>query len=209
MRISAYSRPVCREKDVDEVLQISQVFTNVSKGQAAPTADLQKAFNTTDTTEIVKQILTKGELQVGEKEREAKLGNLWKEVAGMVAERVVDPSTKRPYSVSLIEKAMSDIHFNVKADKPAKIQVGSIPLAIPFNKLTLENQQHKGFGVYQGPDAVFATADTEGRDEDPNYYATKRQQTSGRTSPRVEQSRRNRRGRNERRGMGSRKSAIF
>jgi ribosome maturation protein SDO1 len=109
-------------------LQISQVFTNVSKGQAAPTADLMKAFNTTDTQEIVKQILTKGELQVGEKEREAKLGNLWKEVAGMVAERVVDPSTKRPYSVSLIEKAMSEIHFNVKADKPAKSQVSASAL---------------------------------------------------------------------------------
>jgi len=112
----------------------------VSKGQAAPTADLQKAFNTTDTTEIVKQILTKGELQVGEKEREAKLGNLWKEVAGMVAERVVDPSTKRPYSVSLIEKAMSDIHFNVKADKPAKIQVRVINIAMTSCELTLVNK---------------------------------------------------------------------
>lgn len=104
------------------MLQISQVFTNVSKGQAAPHADLKKAFGTTDIQEVVKEILTKGELQVGEKEREAKLGNLWKEVAGIVAERVVDPSTKRPYTVTLIEKAMSEIHFNVKADKPAKSQ---------------------------------------------------------------------------------------
>lgn len=114
----------CSEKDIDEVLQISQVFINVSKGQVAKSTDLQSSFNTTSTPEVVHEILMKGELQVGEKEREQKLGNLWKEVVGMVAERVVDPKTKRPYSVSLIEKAMQEVHFNVRGDKPAKSQVG-------------------------------------------------------------------------------------
>jgi len=110
------------EKDVDEVLQISSVFTNVSKGAVAPTSELQKAFNTTSIPDIVKEILTKGELQVGEKERNHQLGNLWKEIASLVAEKCVDPNTGRPVSVGMVEKGMTEVGFNVRADKSAKIQ---------------------------------------------------------------------------------------
>ena len=52
------------EKNIDEVLQTHSVFTNVSKGQMAKNADLEKAFKTTDQTEICKIILDKGQLQV-------------------------------------------------------------------------------------------------------------------------------------------------
>lgn len=46
----------CREKDLDEVLQTSSVFVNVSKGQVAKKDDLNKAFGTDDLTEICKQV---------------------------------------------------------------------------------------------------------------------------------------------------------
>ena len=52
------------EKNIDEVLQTHSVFTNVSKGQMAKNADLEKAFKTADQTEICKVILDKGQLQV-------------------------------------------------------------------------------------------------------------------------------------------------
>ena len=52
------------EKDLDEVLQSPSVFANVSKGQTAKRDDLQKAFGTSDQTEICKEILSKGDLQV-------------------------------------------------------------------------------------------------------------------------------------------------
>lgn len=116
---------VISEKDVDEVLQISNVFTNVSKGQVAPTNDLLKAFSTTSIPTIVSEILLKGDLQVGEKERASQLDNLWKEVAVLVAEKCVDKERKRPFSLSMIEKAMGEVHFNVRADKPAKSQVSN------------------------------------------------------------------------------------
>ncbi|KAJ9116291.1 hypothetical protein QFC22_004731 [Naganishia vaughanmartiniae] len=133
-----------REKDVDEVLQIANVFTNVSKGQVAKTADLQSAFRTTDIPQIVSEILLKGELQVGEKERNHALGNLWKEVAGLVADKVVDPGTKRPYSVSMIEKAMQEVHFNVRADKPAKSQaLECIKLLLEKSPLPIERARMK------------------------------------------------------------------
>ena len=47
-----------REKDLDEVVQTQQIFTNVSKGQFAKKEDLTKAFGTDDEKEIVIQVHT-------------------------------------------------------------------------------------------------------------------------------------------------------
>lgn len=97
---------------------------NTSKGQLAKHEDLQKAFGTTDVAEIAKTILDKGELQVGGKEREAELDSLRKEISTGVAERCVDPTTQRPHTVTMIEKALNEIHFNVQPTKAVKSQVG-------------------------------------------------------------------------------------
>lgn len=45
-----------RETDLDEVVQIENVFVNVSKGQVAPQEDLQKAFGTTDREKITLEV---------------------------------------------------------------------------------------------------------------------------------------------------------
>lgn len=52
------------EKDIDEVLQTTEVFQNVSKGQVAQTDDLVKAFGTSSRDAICREILSKGDLQV-------------------------------------------------------------------------------------------------------------------------------------------------
>ncbi|KAF9015395.1 SBDS protein C-terminal domain-containing protein [Cyathus striatus] len=110
------------ETSLDDVLQINNVFTNVSKGEVAKSGDLKKVFGTSDVSEIVKEILNKGEVQVGEKEREHDLTSLRKEIATLVAEKCVDPSTQRPYPVGIIEKAMAEAGFSVKQGKTAKSQ---------------------------------------------------------------------------------------
>ena len=46
-----------REKDMDEVVQTQQIFTNVSKGQLAKKEDLKKAFGTEDEKEICIQVI--------------------------------------------------------------------------------------------------------------------------------------------------------
>ncbi|KAG8237394.1 hypothetical protein J437_LFUL013030 [Ladona fulva] len=111
------------EKDIDEVLQTHTIFTNVSKGQVAKKEDLIKAFGKEDETEICKEILTKGELQVSDKERNAHLETVLKDIATTVADKCINPDTKRPYPVSIIEKAMKDVHFSVKPNRNAKQQV--------------------------------------------------------------------------------------
>uniref|UniRef100_A0A1A7YGA2 Ribosome maturation protein SBDS n=1 Tax=Iconisemion striatum TaxID=60296 RepID=A0A1A7YGA2_9TELE len=110
------------EKDLDEVLQTHSVFVNVSKGQTAKKDDLIKAFGLDDQTDICKQILAKGELQVSDKERQSQLETMFRDIATIVAEKCVNPDTKRPYTVSLIERAMKDIHYSVKTTRSTKQQ---------------------------------------------------------------------------------------
>jgi ribosome maturation protein SDO1 len=99
------------------------VFVNVSKGEVAKAKDLQKAFGTAEVNDVVKEILSKGEVQIGEKERDHDLTSLRKEIATMVAEKSVDPSTQIPYAVGMIEKAMTEAGYSVKQNKTAKSQV--------------------------------------------------------------------------------------
>ncbi|XP_021954701.1 ribosome maturation protein SBDS [Folsomia candida] len=108
------------EKDIDEVLQTHSVFTNVSKGQVAKKEDLVAAFGKDDQTEICKLILDKGELQVSGKERQEQLDASVKDVANTIAGLCVNPETKRPYPISIIEKGLKDIHFSVKPNRSAK-----------------------------------------------------------------------------------------
>uniref|UniRef100_A0A1B6II35 Ribosome maturation protein SBDS n=1 Tax=Homalodisca liturata TaxID=320908 RepID=A0A1B6II35_9HEMI len=140
------------ETDIDEVLQTHTVFTNVSKGQVAKKEDLVKAFGKEDQTEICKEILAKGELQVSDKERQTQLDSLFKDIATTVADKCVNPETKRPYPVSIIEKAMKDVHFSVKPNRNAKQQALDV---IPQLKATmpLERAQMRLKIVISGKEA--------------------------------------------------------
>lgn len=111
------------QTDLTEVIQIDNVFTNVSKGAVAPADDLQKAFGTTDLQKVLLEVLKKGELQVGEKERAVELEELRREICTEVAGRCVDPGTQRPHTVGMIEKAMLEVGYSVNTNKNAKVQV--------------------------------------------------------------------------------------
>src|ERR1044072_2401737 len=51
------------------------------------------------------------------------MDNTYREIATMVAEKCVNPETKRPYTVTMIEKAMSELHLSVNVNRNTKSQV--------------------------------------------------------------------------------------
>jgi ribosome maturation protein SDO1 len=110
------------EKDLDEVLQSHTVYSNVSKGVLANSQDLIKAFGTDDQTKICIQILDKGELQVSGKEREAQLSSQFRDIATIVMEKTINPETRRPYTITMIERLMHEIHFAVDPNLTSKEQ---------------------------------------------------------------------------------------
>ena len=56
-------RCVCREKDLDEVLQTTTIFVNVSKGVLAKHEDLVDVFGTADEEKVCRLILAEGDTQ--------------------------------------------------------------------------------------------------------------------------------------------------
>jgi len=128
------------EKDLDEVLQSHTVFVNVSKGEVAKKADLVKCFEELEgnQTEICKHILAKGDLQVSDKERQAQQEAMFKDIATVISDKCVNPESKRPYPVSIIEKAMKECHIAVKPNKSSKQQaldtIGKLQASIPIER---------------------------------------------------------------------------
>ncbi|KAL4939397.1 hypothetical protein BDV06DRAFT_198993 [Aspergillus oleicola] len=98
------------EKDLDNVLQVPTIFLSVSKAQTAPSAELTKAFGSdTPADEIRQEILRKGEVQVGERERKEIAERVEKELLDIVSGRLIDPTTKRVYTPGMIAKALDQL----------------------------------------------------------------------------------------------------
>ena len=110
------------ETDIDEVLQMATVFKSVTTGVRATKKSLKKAFNTTDQLTCCRVILDKGELQVSDKEREHAFKLMFNEVAQLVAAMCFNPTSQRPYTVSLIKDAMIKHQFHLNTGKSAKKQ---------------------------------------------------------------------------------------
>lgn len=65
---------------------------------------------------------------MSEKERSTQLESMFRDIATIVADKCVNPETKRPYPVGLIERAMKDIHYSVIPTRTTKQQVLDILL---------------------------------------------------------------------------------
>lgn len=91
------------ETDINEVLQIDSIFSNVSKGMLANSKDLLDAFGTTDKKLVCMEILNKGEIQISDQERLALQDTMLKDIANIVVDKTVNPETDRPYTVILCE----------------------------------------------------------------------------------------------------------
>eukprot|EP00537_Pseudo-nitzschia_pungens_P007493 CAMPEP_0172371492 /NCGR_PEP_ID=MMETSP1060-20121228/43152_1 /TAXON_ID=37318 /ORGANISM="Pseudo-nitzschia pungens, Strain cf. cingulata" /LENGTH=431 /DNA_ID=CAMNT_0013097133 /DNA_START=36 /DNA_END=1331 /DNA_ORIENTATION=- len=130
------------EKDLSEVLQTERVFANVSKGEFAKAKDMQKVFGTKDEDEILKLILSKGQLQVSDKERTQQLEKTSAQIAEWISKNCVQPATDRPYTISQIRHAMKEANVSIHPTKPLKRQyLDSVKLlqkVIPIQRAKME-----------------------------------------------------------------------
>ncbi|ODV66643.1 Shwachman-Bodian-diamond syndrome protein [Hyphopichia burtonii NRRL Y-1933] len=132
------------EKDLDEVLQIPQVFTNVSKGQVANNEDLLASFGKTNHDEIILQILDKGEIQLNEKERSANLQQKNNEFLNIISTKCINPKSKKRYPPSMIQKALIEVKFHLNPNKPTKLQaLEAIKLLIAKQVFPISRAQMK------------------------------------------------------------------
>ena len=141
------------ETDLDEVLQTEAVFSNVSRGVLAKDEDLKAVFGTTDTKSVCLRILTEGDTQVSDRERAVELGALFRDVAAAIASRCVNTSTRRPFTVSMVERALKDAGFSVDGKRPAKAQAGDAEALLASRGLPIERARMRLRAVVH-PDAA-------------------------------------------------------
>lgn len=60
--------------------------------------------------------------QVSDKERELEYQTLFRDVASILAEKCVNSQSNRPFTISMLERAMKDLHVSVDPKRSAKQQ---------------------------------------------------------------------------------------
>ncbi|ETK88108.1 SBDS family rRNA metabolism protein [Phytophthora nicotianae] len=132
------------EEDIDEVLQIAKVYENVSKGKFAKKSDWSKAFGVQSEEQACRSILDHGELQVSEGERKALVENMYRDIATIIADKCVNPTSNRPYPYTVIERVMKEIHYAVIPNRSAKQQalelIKKLPEHIPLARAKMKIQ---------------------------------------------------------------------
>ena len=90
-----------RETDIEEVLQIDNIFSDVSKGIIANNKELTKAFGGAQRKKIISEILTRGELQISKLERDLAAEKLKKDIANIVATKTLNMENNTHFPISV------------------------------------------------------------------------------------------------------------
>ena len=71
---------------------------------------------------------------MSEKERKLQYDTLFKDIASVLVAKCVNSETNRPYTISMLERSLKEIHFAVDPKRGAKqqaLEVPSLPLIDP------------------------------------------------------------------------------
>ena len=110
------------EKDINEVLQSDEIFTNTVQGKKADKKLLNDVFPNKTKDEILVIILLKGDMQFSGKEREMLANQNYNEIIELVSKKIVHPKSKKLFSVDSIKAALKEINFNTVFNKIPKRQ---------------------------------------------------------------------------------------
>lgn len=90
---------------------------------------------------------------MSDKERHTQLEQMFRDIATIVADKCVNPETKRPYTVILIERAMKDIHYSVKPNKSTKQQVSFLQYQLLLRGAAVQcnSSGHSHRGISRAP----------------------------------------------------------
>jgi len=106
-----------------------RIFTDSKKGFVASNSDLENAFGTTDTNEIIKEIVKNGEVLLTQEHRDAEQEKKFKQVVDFLTRNSVDSQTGNPHTAERIKNALEQAHVNIK-NVPIENQIKEIVEAI-------------------------------------------------------------------------------
>lgn len=115
-----------KRTDLSSVLISDEIYSDANKGSRVGIEKLVKYFNTTDPTEISKQILSRGELSLTTEQRRKMVEEKRKQIIQYINKNFVDPKTHIPHPLTRIESALDQARLIIDPFKRPEEQIKTI-----------------------------------------------------------------------------------
>jgi ribosome maturation protein SDO1 len=128
--------------DLTEYMAVEDVFKNASKGTRPAEEKIEEVFGTSDISEIAKNIIEKGEIQITAEQRKEMLEAKKNQVITYISTNAINPQTKLPHPPLRIQLALEEAKFHVDPFKPLDKEVEeAMKLLRPLLPIRFENSK--------------------------------------------------------------------
>jgi len=138
----ALNYKIGKHEDVTSVLVSEEIYSDASKGDKASSQKLMKHFKTTDSIEIAKQILVKGDLSLTTDQRRRMIEQKRKQIVEYINKTFVDPKTRSPHPITRIDLAIEEARISIdpfrRSEDQVKYVVDAIRKILPLKSETID-----------------------------------------------------------------------
>jgi ribosome maturation protein SDO1 len=131
-----------KRSDISGALVSDEIYSDANKGSRASSEKMMKHFKTTDSADIAKQILAKGELNLTTDQRRKMVEEKKRQIVQFINRSFVDPKTHLPHPIMRIEAAMEEVRVPIdpfrKVDDQAKAIVDALRKILPLKSETVK-----------------------------------------------------------------------
>lgn len=129
-----------KRSDISGALVSDEIYSDASKGSRASSEKMMKHFKTTDSADVAKQILARGELNLTTDQRRKMVEEKKRQIVQFINRSFVDPKTHLPHPVVRIEAAMEEVRVPIdpfkKVEDQAKTLVDALRKILPLRSET-------------------------------------------------------------------------
>ena len=128
--------------DISSVLVSDEIYSDANKGSRASSEKIMKHFKTTDSGDVAKQIIARGELNLTTDQRRKMVEEKKRQIVQFINRSFVDPKTHLPHPVVRIEAAMEEVRMQIdpfkKVEDQAKSVVDALRRILPLRSETVK-----------------------------------------------------------------------
>ncbi|MDQ4016936.1 MAG: ribosome assembly factor SBDS [Nitrososphaera sp.] len=129
-----------KRSDISGALVSDEIYSDANKGSRASSEKMMKHFKTTDSADVAKQILARGELNLTTDQRRKMVEEKKRQIVQFINRSFVDPKTHLPHPVVRIEAAMEEVRVPIdpfkKGEDQAKTLVDALRKILPLRSET-------------------------------------------------------------------------
>ncbi len=131
-----------KRTDISSVLVSDEIYSDANKGSRASSEKMMKHFKSTDSTDVAKQILARGELNLTTDQRRKMVEEKKRQIVQFINRSFVDPKTHLPHPIVRIEAAVEEVRVPIdpfkKAEDQAKTVLDALRKILPLKSETVK-----------------------------------------------------------------------